>query len=54
MPEYNVVVAFDGTGRLKVRADSEEDAREDAVQMDVEDIEWDSHSIQVLFVEKVG
>jgi hypothetical protein len=39
MPEFLVIVAFDGTGHMKVRADSESEAREDAEQMDVDDIE---------------
>lgn len=42
-----------GVGSLKVRADSEAEAREDAVQMDPDDIEWDSHDIKVLSVEEV-
>lgn len=51
MPEFNVVVAFDGTGRLKVRADTIEQAREDAAQMDPDDIEWDMHTITVLHID---
>lgn len=46
MAEYRVLVYCEGVGYIKVRAESESQAKQDAEQMAVEDIEWDSYTIQ--------
>lgn len=53
MPEYSVSVLFEGQGRIKVRANTEAEAIEDARQMDLEDIDESLFSIKVTDVHEV-
>ena len=51
MPEFIVTVAFEGVGKIKVRAESLAQASEDAALMAAEDIDWDSYDIKVVHAE---
>lgn len=53
MPEYSVAVLFDGQGRIKVRANSATEAWEDAMQMDIEDIDMAMFSINPTDVREI-
>lgn len=50
MPEYSVAVLFEGQGSVKVRANTEAEAVEDARQMDIEDIDVALFSVRVVSV----
>lgn len=52
MPEYSVAVLFEGQGSIKVRANSEAEAIEDARQMDLEDIDVALFSVRVVSVHE--
>jgi hypothetical protein len=53
MPEYSVSILFDGQGRIKVRANSEREALEDAQQMDPEDVDWAIYNIRATNVRQI-
>lgn len=53
MAEYSVWIEFEGQGSVKVRANSEAEAEEDAKQMDLADINESVLNVRVVRVKEV-